>query len=113
LVLHDKECIRSMPLHDNGEELLRSDGSPKRAGGRRRNNDAAALRCQGGAFDGSERSFEVGWCSTTCAREWKGCEEGCLRWAVAAETEELVTALTEADRRAMAGRTRCKEGALL
>jgi hypothetical protein len=36
LVLHNKECISSMPLHENGEKLLQSGGSPKRVGGRRR-----------------------------------------------------------------------------
>jgi hypothetical protein len=83
------------------------------AGSCRRSNGTTALQHWGGAFGGSDSSSKVRQHSMTCARGRRGSEEGGPRGAAAARIEELLDVLTGANRMAMAGRTRCKVGALL
>jgi hypothetical protein len=71
---------------------------------------ATVLWCREGGSDGSGSSCQVGWHSPICARERKGCEEGCPQWAVVARTEELTVAVTGADRRAMGGGDKMQGG---
>jgi hypothetical protein len=57
-VLHDKEYIKSMPLHENGEKLMWSGGSPKRVGAHRHGNVERRRRWTNG---GANRSPSCAW----------------------------------------------------
>jgi hypothetical protein len=63
LVPHNNSCIRSTPLHRKEEELPWSDGSPKRVGGRWRNNGMVALWHWGAAlrYGGALGPMQGGW----------------------------------------------------
>jgi hypothetical protein len=52
-VLHDKECIRSMPLHENGGKLRWSGGSSKRVGGHRHDDMERRRQWTNGGADWS------------------------------------------------------------